>query len=240
MKIAGRPAPQRAEQFDHLTCRTGIQSESAPPTCVSPGHERSVHAYKVGGSSLKIDIAGEPAAGIENHSERVGAGYQPRRELRIVRRYRTGADDDDVAQRSHAMQVQDVLVARDELRLTSRHGDEPVQALAQVADRDRSRRRCAADRQIQIEQRAGCVLGRQARSPSHAGLPGDRRGRVPDRHSAQQSRLGVGAGVHRKRDKVAGFLETFGAAGCSQRETPGAICASLVGGAGWLHDVYGL
>ena len=53
-----------------------------------------------------------------------------RRELRVVGGHRAGADDDRVAQRAQAVQVHDVLVAGDELRVAGMGGDEAVEALS--------------------------------------------------------------------------------------------------------------
>ena len=65
---------------------------------------------------------------------------------------------DRVAQRAHAVEVDDVVVSGDELRLAGVHRDEPVEALPQVAHGDRARRGCAADGKIQIQQLGPGVL----------------------------------------------------------------------------------
>ena len=98
-----------------------------------------------------------------------------RRQLRIIRGDRSGADDDRVRQRAHAMQVQDVFLSGDELRVAGVRGDETVEALAEMADRDRVLLRGAADRQIQVDQRVRGIVRRQEQFPAALGLPGKSR-----------------------------------------------------------------
>ncbi len=82
-------------------------------------------------------VVGEPARGIEDDAQRVRARHLARGQLRIVGRHGAGADHHRIAQRTHAVQVQDVLLAGDELRVARVGGDEAVEALAQMADGDR-------------------------------------------------------------------------------------------------------
>ena len=123
----------------------------------------------------------EPAHRIEHDAQRARPGDVARRQLRIVRGDRAGADDDRVAQRAHPVQVQDVFLAGDELRIAGVRGDEAVQALAEVADRDRAGRRGAADRQIQVDQRRALVVRRQEQLPAGLRAPGERRVGSSDR-----------------------------------------------------------
>src|SRR6185436_11374569 len=99
----------------------------------------------------------------------------PRGQLRIVGRNRAGADHDRVAKRAHAVQVADVLLAGHVLRLTGMRGDETVEALAEVADRDRPRDRGAADWQIEIDQRMRRIVGWEQNVPTGARAPADDR-----------------------------------------------------------------
>jgi len=66
---------------------------------------------------------------VEHHAKRARAGDVARGQLRIVGRDRSSADDDGVAERAHAMQVEDVLLAGHVLRLAGVGGDEAVEAL---------------------------------------------------------------------------------------------------------------
>ena len=75
-----------------------------------------------------------------------------RGQQRIVGRHRTGTHQDRVAQGTQPVHVDDVVAARDGLRVAGRRGDEAVEALAEVANRQRTRGRRAADGQIQAQQ----------------------------------------------------------------------------------------
>ena len=93
---------------------------TAFPMWLSPGDTRDcAQMYNVGTSrsvkSLKVGVSRRP--GSNNDAERVRSGHVARGELRIVGRHGPGADDDRVAQRAHAVQVHDVVAARDGLRV---------------------------------------------------------------------------------------------------------------------------
>ena len=228
---------QRAEQLDHLFAGgSGVEAQNRRGADVrfaraDEGSCARVHGRRVGIVEDSV-FAAEPPAGVEDHPQRVGAGHVARGQLRIVGRDRAGADDHDVAERAHAVQVKDVLGAGDELRLARRHRDETVEALAEVADRHGLRRRRAADRQVQVEQSAGRIVRREARVPAAAGLPCDHGVGMPDRHAAQ---LPDGI-VPGKGGGFAGVGQPIGVVGCREREAPRAIRAPFAGGAcGWLH-----
>ncbi len=94
----------------------------------------------------------EPARRIEDDAQRARAGDVTGRELRVVGGDRAGADDHGITQRTHAVHVQEILGTGDVLRLAGVGRDEPVEALAEMADRDRPGAGGAADRQIQIDR----------------------------------------------------------------------------------------
>ena len=92
----------------------------ALPTWVSAGADERARAAvpRWGGGVAEDAILGRETPGrIEDDAQRVGAGNVTRGELRVVGRHRARADDDRVAERAHAVEVQDVLVAGDELRI---------------------------------------------------------------------------------------------------------------------------
>src|SRR5947207_12435474 len=97
------------------------------------------------------------------------------REWRIDGSYGARADNDRVGQRAHAVQVQNVFLAGDVLRLAGVRGDEPVETLAEVTDRDGPGYRRAADRQVEIDERMARVVRRKHRHPAGAGTPRDHR-----------------------------------------------------------------
>ena len=118
-----------------------------------------------------------------------------RGQLRIVGRNRAGADDDRVAERAHAVKVQDVLFAGHVLRLAGVRGDESVEALAEMADRDRVGVGRAADRQVEIDQRAPRIVGRQQQLEAGVRTPRDHRVWMSRFDGAQTA---VGAQRHRR------------------------------------------
>ena len=154
----------------------------ARPKCVSPAPASDrAQTYSVSARVVVEDaiVVGEPPRRIEDDAQRARPAHVPRRELRIVGRDRAGADDDRVAQRAHAVQVQDVLLAGDVLRFAGVRGDEAVEALAEVADRDRPRDawRCrSADR-----DRSARGAGRR---PEQDELPAGARAPADDRLAA--------------------------------------------------------
>ena len=62
----------------------------------------------------------EPPGRIENDAQRTRTGHMARRELRIVGRDRPRADDHRLRERAHAVQMQDVFLARHVLRFARR------------------------------------------------------------------------------------------------------------------------
>ena len=110
-------------------------------------------------------VAAKPPCRVEDHAQRVGTGDQARGELRIVGRDGSGADDDGVAQRAQAMQVEDVFLAGDPARFTGVGRDEAVEALAQVADGDRPAPGGAADGEIEIDERMARIVRRPGPVP---------------------------------------------------------------------------
>ena len=66
------------------------------------------------------------------------------------------------------MQVHDVVVAGDDLRVARRRRDEAVEALAEVAHRQRTRGRRAADRKVQIQQLASRIVRRRGATPTRS------------------------------------------------------------------------
>ena len=154
----------------------------------------------------------QPPRRIEHDAQRARAWDMARGELRIVGRHGAGADDHRVAQRAHAMQVQDVLLAGDELRFAGMGGDEAVEALAEMADGDRVRAGGAADRQVEIDHRVARIVGRQRdleagcgrQAITASGWPGARRaaghrtGRQRRMLVARDQRFGVTAARARR------------------------------------------
>ena len=82
-----------------------------------------------------------------------------RGQLRIVGRDRAGAHHHRIAERAQGVQVDDVLVAGDELRVAGMRGDEAVDALPEVADGDRTCRGGAAQRQVEVEDVGARIAG---------------------------------------------------------------------------------
>ncbi len=95
---------------------------------------------------------GEPAARIENHPRRVGAGDSSGGQLRIVAFHGVGPDHDGIAQRSHPVQVGQVFRAVDVAGHPFQRGDAAVQALSQMRHRQRPGATGQRHRQIKIEQ----------------------------------------------------------------------------------------
>jgi len=113
----------------------------------------------------------QPSSRIDHDPERVRSGDTARRELGIVGRHGAGADDDRVAQGTHAVHVHDVVAAGDELRVARRRRDEPVEALAEMADREGTHERRAADRQIEIQELGSRIARWQPGLPSGSRAP---------------------------------------------------------------------
>ena len=229
----------RAQELDHLAAggvcvepQDGRAAElrfTGPPERLGAGVHRRRRI--VAEDSI---FAGKSPARIEHDAQRIRTGHVAGRELRIVGRHRTRADDDGVAECAHAVQMKDVLVAGDKLRLARVHRDKSVQALAEMTDRDRPRGRCAADGQIQIEQRVARVAGGQTRLPSGAGLPDNQRIRMAGGQCVELLIAAQG-----KCNGLDGAGQPVGAARGGQGEAPRAIRAPIVGSTGgWLHGAY--
>ena len=112
-------------------------------------------------------------AWIEDHSQRTRSGHVARRQQRIVGRHSTGANDHGVGQRPHTVQMEQVLATSHELRLAVLHRNEPVETLAEMADRHRAGSSRAADRQVQVEECVTRIVGGNTRLPADARPPRD-------------------------------------------------------------------
>ena len=124
---------------------------------------------------------GEPAARIEHDAQRIRAGHLARRQLRVVRRHGAGADDHRIAERAHAVQVEDVVGAGDEARVAGFGRDEAVEALAEVADDQRVVGRDVEQRSIERQQRRDRARRRRPRIDRGAIRAGRRQGRIARR-----------------------------------------------------------
>src|SRR5688572_25976089 len=94
------------------------------------------------------------------------------------------------------MDVDEVIVPGDELRVAGGRGDEPVETLAKVADRERTIHRRAADGKVEIQQFAPRVVGWQPALPSAPGLPRElRMGTVARKHLQSVVRFRKQAGT---------------------------------------------
>ena len=144
-------------------------------------------------------------------------------ELRIVGRDGPGPDHHRIAQRTHAMQVQDVLLAGDELGLARMGGDEAVEALAQMTDGQRSCRRGAGDWQVELEKCLSRVGQRQQRIPACACTPRDHRTRVLVVDRDENALLS-----HCERARHVGGVGRFGRAGRGEHDRPGHVDGRVV------------
>src|SRR5690606_39322802 len=133
--------------------------------------ERFVDDQQRAGGAVAEDaaIGAEAPPRIEDDADRVRAGRDAHREPRIVRRDGARADDDGVAQRAHALQMQEIRGAGHVERIAARGRDLPVEALAEMRDGERAR--MTAQRQIQIEHRP--ALGRRLLRRAPAAAVGD-------------------------------------------------------------------
>jgi hypothetical protein len=69
------------------------------------------------------------------------------------------------------MQVPDVVLTGDVLRISGVGRDESVEALAEVPDRDRARSRGTAYREVEIDQRMTGIGRREEQLPPRSRLP---------------------------------------------------------------------
>ena len=167
--------------------------------------------------------------GIEDDAQRVRPFHEPRRQLRVVGGNRAGADDDGVAERTQPVHMAHVLLAGHPARLSRVRGDEPVEALAEMTDRQRARRRRAADWQVQIDQRPAGIVGGDHRLPSTARLPDEQRSGVVGRHGAQ-----VPALVQRETSGSSHFRQACGLGGGRDDKLPGCLEVGIHAVAGRL------
>ena len=120
----------------------------------------------------------QAACRIEDDPQRAWSGDEARGELRVVGGHRAGADDDRIAQGAQPMQVDDVVAPGDELRIAAVRGDEAIEALTEMPDREGPRQRRPAQRQVQIEDDVSRIARGHQRLPSRARAPRDHRGSV--------------------------------------------------------------
>ncbi len=174
-----RRQPRAQQRVDQVALTSTPASTSATAATVAfpkralslPRSGSPAHVQRVRGVVVEHAIVIlEPPHRIEHDAQRARPGHEPRRQLRVVGRDGSRADDDRVAQRAHAVQVQDVLSAGHILRFARVRRDEAVEALSEMPDRDRRR---VADGEIEIEQRMAWVVGRHGRRPSLVAAPED-------------------------------------------------------------------
>jgi glycosyltransferase 2 family protein len=96
-------------------------------------------------------LAGNSALGIDDHADRRRSRHRTRRQLGIIGRDRLGTNDHGIRQRAQPVQVLPVLFARDVVGVTGPRGDETIDALSQLGDRDRWPR--SDQGSVSIEQR---------------------------------------------------------------------------------------
>ena len=122
----------------------------------------------------------QPAPRIDHHPQGIGPRYEPRGQPRVVGEDGVRADHDRIAQGAEAMHVDDVFVAGDEEGLAAAGRDEPVEALREMADRERAIAG-GAERQIEGNHRIRCrrcqhrfgaarAHGREQQRPHHIDL----------------------------------------------------------------------
>ena len=116
-------------------------------------------------------LVAKAPAGIEDDPDRVGTRNKTRGELWIIGRHGAGANDHNVAQRTQTVDMQNVLVPRHPVRLAGVSRDEPIQALAEVTDRQGPRHGRAADRQVEFEKCSMGIVDRQRGLPSAPRAP---------------------------------------------------------------------
>src|SRR5262245_12565565 len=106
-------------------------------------------------------VLAQPPHWIEHDAKRARSGHMTRRELRIIGGYRSGADHDGVRQGAHPVQVDDIFLSGDELRIAGVRGDETIDALTKMTDRDWMLLQGAADGKLEVQTRGPLVLWRQ-------------------------------------------------------------------------------
>ena len=132
----------------------------------------------------------QSAGGIEDHAHRIAAGHQACGQTWIVGGHGAGTDDHGIAQRAQPMQVQDVLRTGNRDGISGWRGDEAIEALAQVTDGDGPGGRRTADRQVQLEQIAARITGRQCGLPPRCRIPAQHRRGIIRRDADELPRLG--------------------------------------------------
>jgi len=88
---------------------------------------------------------------VKNHTDGIAALHEAGGQLGIVFLDRHCADDHRVAQRAQTVEMQDVLRTSDMEGVARQGGDESVQALSEMSDRDRVVWPNSSDRQVEIE-----------------------------------------------------------------------------------------
>ena len=104
----------------------------------------------------------QPPARVEDDAERIRPRHVARGEQWIVGRHGPGANEHRVAQGAQPVHVHDVVVAGDGLRIARGGCDEPVEALAEMAHRQRTGGRGAADRKVQAQHLRTGIVWRKA------------------------------------------------------------------------------
>ena len=158
---------QKTQRLRHLVARFAL---------VNRGHDRAAHVtltrrhpgaradVQRRGGAIREDAEGrrQPPPRIEHDSQRICSGHVTGGEQRIVGSHGPGADEHRVAQGAQPVHVDDVVAAGDGLRIARWRRNESVEALAEVAHRQRTGGRRAADRKVQTQQLRSGIVGCQA------------------------------------------------------------------------------
>ncbi len=113
-----------------------------------------------------------PAVRVEHDAHRVGAGAGADGQPRVVRDGGSGADDDRVREGAHPVQVRAVLLPGDVVGVTGAGGDEPVDTLPELGEREVG----AGQAQGQVAVGQVVRLGRAVPPPRPAVRAGDQAG----------------------------------------------------------------
>ncbi len=162
--------PQRPNELVNIDAvgrsRNAEDPRRADPHFARPQQFGRAHVQRLGVVVVEHPmVLAQTPAGIEHDPYRIRPRHQPRRQLRIVDRHRSRSNDDRMRQRTEAVHMEDVFRAGDPLRFTGVGGDETVEALAQMTERQRPRGGSAAEGEIQIEQRPLRIVKRQQAMP---------------------------------------------------------------------------
>ena len=85
-------------------------------------------------SANNFASAAEPPSGIDNGTRGLRPGNVPDRQLRIIGKRRSDADDDNVDQRAQAVQMLDTGRTVDILRMTRRRRHPAIEGLPELTD----------------------------------------------------------------------------------------------------------